>query len=72
MPRDLFDEALAAYLTQYVGLGLVFLGGLVLAIRSGELDLRSSYGRRYFGLLVAGYLGHALLHGFFQFIAPLF
>jgi len=70
MPPDLFADALRAYLTQYVGLGLVFVLGLVIAWRSGDVGLKTRRQRRWLLVLGLGMLGYALMHGFFQFVAP--
>lgn len=70
MTPELFSDALSAYLMQYVGLGLVFLLGIVVAVRAGDLGLRTPHQRRWLLVLVGGYLWYAVLHGFFQFVGP--
>ncbi|MCK5689626.1 hypothetical protein KAI87_10175 [Myxococcota bacterium] len=70
MTPELQSDALIAFLTQYLGLGLVFFGGLYIAYRQGDIGFKTPRQRRWMGLLVGGYIFYAFLHGFFQFIAP--
>jgi hypothetical protein len=70
MPPELFADALRAYLTQYVGLGLVFLFGLVVAYRAGDVGFTTARQRRWLLVVGGGMLVYAAAHGFLQFVAP--
>jgi hypothetical protein len=50
--------------------GIVFVLGLVLATKSGTLDLKTRRGKRWFAMLVGGFVLYLCVHIFFQFIAP--
>jgi len=50
--------------------GIVFVLGLVLATRAGTLDLKTRRGKRWFGVLVGGFVLYLCVHMFFQFVAP--
>ncbi len=50
--------------------GILFVVGLVLAIRARTLDLKTSSGKRWLVLLIGGFVLYLCLHVFFQFIAP--
>jgi hypothetical protein len=68
VPPELFTDALIAYLVQYVGLGLVFFGGLWIAWRQGDVGLRTPRQRAWLWTLGGGYVGYALVHALFQFV----
>ena len=70
MRPELFNDALIAYLMQYLGLGAVFFFGIYIAWRQGDVGLKTPRQRKWLGLLVGGYAAYALLHGFFQFVGP--
>jgi len=65
---ELQHDALIAYLIQYVGLGAVFLFGLWLAWREGEVGLNTARRRRWLFVMVGGYVAYAFMHGLFQFV----
>ena len=50
--------------------GAIFAAGLVLCIRTGRIDWRERRGRRTLALMVAGFVGYALLQGVMQFLLP--
>jgi hypothetical protein len=60
-------DAVIAYLTQYLGLGVVFFVGLGIAWRQGDVGLRRGRARRWLGVLLCGYTGYAAAHAYFQF-----
>ncbi|MBN1345338.1 MAG: hypothetical protein JXQ73_21780 [Phycisphaerae bacterium] len=62
-------HALSFYYQYAVG-GVVFLITLGLVMASGELSLKDSEGRRYFGILVGGFLLYVVLHGLSIFVLP--
>ena len=65
MPEELtFDRVWLPYLYLYGAGGLLFAGGLALALRSGACDLSRRSHRRWLGVLVFGYLWYAALHLF--------
>ena len=70
MTPELQTDALTAYLTQYVGLGIVFFFGLYLAYRQGDVGLKTRRQRLWLGVLVGGFVLYASMHGFFQFVGP--
>jgi len=55
---------------QYGVGGIVFVLGLVLVTRAGTLDLKTRHGKRWFAVLVAGFVLYLCVHVFFQFVAP--
>ena len=59
------------FVYQYSVMGIVFTLGIVLAVRARNLDLRTSYGKRYLFILVGGFLLMMGLQAFLQFIAPI-
>lgn len=50
--------------------GAVFLAMLILVMASGELTLRTSEGKRYFAVLVGGFVLYLGLHGLSVFVFP--
>ena len=50
--------------------GLVFAVGLALCIRTGEIDPSRRRGRRTLALMIAGFVGYALLQGVMQMALP--
>jgi len=58
------------FVYQYTVVLIVFVTGMILAIRSKNLDLKTSYGRKYAFILVGGLLFFMILQAFLQFIAP--
>ncbi len=50
--------------------GLVFVGSLVLALRRGALDLKTSDGRKVLWFLILGYAAYMAFHALTQFILP--
>jgi hypothetical protein len=71
MTEELWADAIAAYLIQYLGLGMVFFFGLWVAFRQGDIGLKTARQRLWLGVLVGGYVLYASIHGFFQFAGPL-
>ena len=63
------SETLLCYLWMYVGLGAVFFVGLGYAWKQGDVGLQDTRRRNLF-TLVGGYALYAVIHGFFQFVAP--
>ena len=55
---------------QYVIMISVFTLGLRLVIKSKNLNLKTSYGKKYLFILCGGLFLFILLQGFMQFIAP--
>lgn len=64
------SELLLCYLYLYLGLGAVFAAGMFYAWRQGDVGLGDVRQRRNLLTMVGGYLLFAVVHGFFQFIAP--
>jgi len=50
--------------------GLIFAFGLVLCLRTREIDIRERRGRRTVLLMLAGFAGYALLQGAMQVLLP--
>jgi len=50
--------------------GVIFLIGLALVLRSGEMSLGTSEGRWYFVLMVGGFGLYAVLHGLSVYTFP--
>jgi len=50
--------------------GLVFVVGLALCIKTGQIDLSQRRGRQTLALMVAGFVGYALLQGVMQMGLP--
>ena len=59
------------YVYQYGFMWTLFIIGIVLAVKSGQLRLNTKQGKRYLFLLVGGLIGYMALQGFLQFIAPI-
>lgn len=53
----------------YVGLGVIFVVGLIYAVRQGDVGLARGRRRRNLLLLLGGMAIYLALHGFFQFVA---
>ncbi len=68
MTPELFEEALIAYLVQYLGLGLMFFFGLWIAYRQGDVGTKTKRQRKWLAILLGGYFGYAAVHGLFQFV----
>ena len=49
---------------------LIYLGGTVLCLRVGALDLQNPRERLAFGIATAGLLVYAGVHALFQFVLP--
>lgn len=64
------NELLLCYLYLYVGLGAVFAVGLGYAWRQGDVGFGDPRQRRNLWTMIGGYLLFAVVHGFFQFVAP--
>ena len=64
------SELLLAYLYLSLGLGAVFAIGMIYAWRQGDVGFGDVRQRRNLYTMVGGYLLFAVVHGFFQFIAP--
>lgn len=56
-----------SYAYQYLVGGAVFAGGLFLVMRNGDARTDRGEDRRTLVLLVLGFLGYALVQGWFQF-----
>ena len=50
--------------------GLLFIAGMVIALRSGAMNLSTRRGRIILVLLLGGMLFFLAFHFFFQFVAP--
>ena len=50
--------------------GAVFLIGLIICIRTRQIDLGQRRGRLTLLLMVAGFVGYALLQGIMQLVLP--
>jgi len=50
--------------------GLVFAIGLALCLKSGQIDPSRRRGRRILALMIAGFVGYALLQGVMQMALP--
>ncbi len=50
--------------------GVVFVVGLLLCIRTRQIDLAERRGRLTLGLMIAGFLGYALAQGLIQLALP--
>jgi len=64
------SELWLCFLYLYVGFGAVFAIGMIYAWRQGDVGLGDARQRRNLLTMVGGYLLYAVVHGFFQFIAP--
>lgn len=62
-------HAVAALLMQYLGLGAVFVLGLVFAWREGFVGLGTPRQRGWLLLMLGGYGLYAGIHAFFQLVA---
>jgi hypothetical protein len=58
------------YLYQYLVGGAIFLVGFLYVWRQGDVGFRDSRTRKNTLLLIGGFALFALVHAFFQFIAP--
>ena len=58
------------FVYQYVIMWIVMGIGLYLAVRSNNLNLKTSYGKIYFYLLIGGLAGMMAIQAFLQFVAP--
>ena len=58
------------YAYQYLVGGAIFLIGLLFAWRQGDVGLKDTRSIKNTLLLVGGFALFALIHAFFQFIAP--
>ena len=56
-------ENWATYLFQYTVGSLVFIIGMILAFRSGDMKFQWQECRHYVVILVVGLLGYAIFHG---------
>ena len=70
MTEQLFEQAVNAYLTQYVGLGIIFFFGLYIAVKQGDIGFKTKRQRRWMFIMLSGYIGYAIFHGFFQLLLP--
>jgi hypothetical protein len=61
-------EELFTYLYHYGLGGILFLIGMLLAWRSGALDLKTKQGRTWFFVLILGLVLYMAGHAFFQFL----
>ena len=64
------DLHAVSFYYQYAVGGIVFVVAMILAMASGELSLSTSEGRRYFAILVGGFLLYVGLHGLSVFVLP--
>ncbi len=58
------------YLYHYLVGGSVFLVGFIFVWRQGDVGLRDPRARKNALLLIGGFALFALVHAFFQFVAP--
>ena len=58
------------YLYQYLVGGAIFLTGFIFVWRQGDVGFREPRARKNALLLLGGFALFALIHAFFQFIAP--
>ena len=58
------------YAYQYLVGGAIFAIGLLFTWRQGDVGLKDSRARRNTLLLIGGFALFALVHAFFQFVAP--
>lgn len=58
------------YFYQYTVGSIVFFGGLLVAHRTGALDLKSREARQWFTILLVGMGLFASLHALLQFVFP--
>ena len=63
------DSSLGIFAFQYLGLGLVFVIGMLCAVRQGDVGLKDRPRRRNLVVMVGGLVFYLALHGFFQFVA---
>jgi hypothetical protein len=63
------DSPLGIFLFEYLVLGIIFVVGLIYAIRQGDVGLRRGRPRKNLVMLLSGYVLYMAVHGFFQFIA---
>ena len=64
------SENLLCYLYLYGGLGTVFWIGMIYAWRQGDVGWADARQRRNFLTVSGGFFLYAIVHGFFQFVAP--
>jgi len=65
---ELWRDAVAAYAIEYLGLGAVFVLGLLITLRQGDVGLGTPRGRRWLALLVGVFFAYAGVHALFQFV----
>ena len=58
------------FVYQYVIMWIVMGIGLFLAVKSNNLNLQTTYGKKYFYLLIGGLVGMMAIQAFLQFVAP--
>jgi len=63
------DTPLGMFIFLYLGMGAIFVVGLVYAVRQGDVGLARGRRRRNLVMLVGGLAVYLALHGFFQFVA---
>jgi len=63
-------EALLCFVYLYGLLGIVFLAGMIYAWRQGDVGWGDPRQRRNMIVMTGGLLLYAVVHGFFQFVAP--
>ncbi|MFH1131916.1 MAG: hypothetical protein V1754_11315 [Pseudomonadota bacterium] len=66
------DTPLNIFLFQYLGMGIIFVVGIVFGVRQGDIGLAKGRRRRNLIMLLGGLIVYLLLHGFFQFVAVRF
>ncbi len=59
------------FVYQYAIEIIVFTWGIVLAIKSNNLNIKTSYGKKYTFILIGGLLFFMILQAFLQFVAPI-
>jgi len=59
------------FVYQYAVMLIVFFIGIYLAVKSKNLDPKTSYGKKYLFVLIGGLLFMMILQAFLQFIAPI-
>jgi hypothetical protein len=63
-------ESLLCFVYLYGLLGIVFVAGMIYAWKQGDVGWGDTRQRRNMILMTGGLLLYAVVHGFFQFVAP--
>ena len=57
------------FLYLYLGMGLIFVIGMIYGWKQGDVGFKTGRQRKNFGIMVGGYLLYGFVHGFLQFFA---